>query len=42
MITMMVMKNGNKLGGHLARDNNDKGNNDNDDDDNDVNKNNNK
>ena len=42
MITMMVIKNGNKLGGHLARDNNDKGNNDNDDDDNDVNKNNNK
>ena len=39
---MMVMKNGNKLGGHLARYNNDKGNNDNDDDDNDVNKNNNK
>ena len=41
MITMMIMKNNNKLGDHLARDKNDKGN-DNDDDDNDVNKNNNK
>ena len=41
MITMMIMKNNNnKLGDHLARDKNDKGNDN--EDDNDVNRNNNK